>query len=231
MQAGTAEAEAVPTRVRREVLDRRRAILDALVTDAAPSARTDTRRQVVEAAIGLFGRKGFEACTMRDLAGAAGVKAPALYNHFSSKEQVLAEAIEHALGQFFRHVLDPLPDEDPAAWLEGIVRRHTLFQIEQVELALANDLILSWEHRDSHLSAADAQRIRGLQADYLLIVRSLARVRARPRARKERLVVAAFAIIAICDRSNTWYRPSGSLSPDQVAQTNWELVAGVVAAI
>src|SRR5919197_204578 len=75
--------------------------------------RNGTRAKVLEAATRLFARKGFEACTMRDLAGAADIKAPALYNHFASKEQILGEAMRAALGDFLHYVLEPLEGVEP----------------------------------------------------------------------------------------------------------------------
>src|SRR5579875_1608253 len=114
-----------------------------------PQARTETRARVISAAIQLFGQKGYESTSMKDLAAAAGVKAPALYNHFTSKEAVLVEAVEGALETFFVDVLSPLPDEPVDIWLEQIVKRHTLFQIERIDIASASDLVLAGEHRVS----------------------------------------------------------------------------------
>lgn len=71
-----------------------------------------TRARLLSAAVSLFARRGFDACTMRDLAAAVGIKAPAIYNHFSSKEEILGEAVEYALADFFGCVLDQL-ESDP----------------------------------------------------------------------------------------------------------------------
>jgi AcrR family transcriptional regulator len=222
-------AEELSRRVRSVVEESRDFILDALAPVPSPNGRTDTRRQVLEAATGLFGRNGFEACTMRDLASAASVKPPALYNHFGSKEQILAEVMRDALGRFFRTVLEPLADEPSTSWLAGIVQRHTRFQIDELELALAHDMLRSSEHRQSHLPEADADTIRQVESAYYNIVRELLRARTGWRSHK-RLTVTTFAILAICDRTNAWYRPGGSLRSEQVAALNWELVEQMTAA-
>lgn len=49
----------------------------------------ERRRVIVEAAVGLFVRKGFHESTTREIAKAAGLSVGALYEYVSSKEDVL----------------------------------------------------------------------------------------------------------------------------------------------
>ena len=49
-----------------------------------------TRQRIVEAARQLFGAKGFEASTTRDIADAAGIASGTLFNYFATKEEILA---------------------------------------------------------------------------------------------------------------------------------------------
>jgi TetR/AcrR family transcriptional regulator, cholesterol catabolism regulator len=223
----TSRRDQLAPRTRREIAGRSDLILSAVVPVEQNGGRTDTRKRVLESAIGLFGRKGFEACTMKDLAAAAQVKPPALYNHFESKEQILAEATRNALGVFLRSVLGPLEDEPSAGWLESIVRRHTLFHIEQSDLAFANDTILYGDRKISYLPEDDARSIRELEAGYVEIIRELIRARTGMRSRP-RLTATTFAVLAVCDRVSTWYRADGALRPDQLAAINWQLVAGML---
>ncbi|HET6509714.1 MAG TPA: TetR/AcrR family transcriptional regulator [Baekduia sp.] len=215
----------LPARARSQILTARARILEGFGDDLEPvnGLRTDTRRQVVIAAIDLFGRKGFEACTMRDLAAVADIKAPSLYNHFSSKERILAEAVLYAFGRFFHAVLGPLDDEPSGDWLEGIVRRHTLFQVEHPELARTNELILLDEQRIDNLAAEDADRISAMRSHYASILEALIRARTGWRSEK-RLLVASGAVAAICDRFGGNVRPPASLSAEQTASYNWDLV-------
>jgi TetR/AcrR family transcriptional regulator, cholesterol catabolism regulator len=212
------------TLVRSEILDARAEIL-GLFGDLEPvnGLRTDTRRQVVIAAIDLFGRKGFEACTMRDLAAVADIKAPSLYNHFGSKEQILAEAVLYAFGHFFTAVLEPLADEPSGSWLEGIVRRHTIFQVENPALARTNELILLDEQRINNLPSTDADRISAMRSQYSGILHALIRARTGWRS-ENRLLVANGAVVAICDRFGGNVRPPASLSAEQAASYNWDLI-------
>lgn len=64
----------------------------------SPSAETPltkgerTAHRVMDAAELLFARQGYEATTLRQIAAAAGLREPGLYNHFASK-QALYEAV------------------------------------------------------------------------------------------------------------------------------------------
>jgi AcrR family transcriptional regulator len=53
------------------------------------AASEQTRRQLLETALGLFRRKGFEATTMRDVAAQAGISLGAAYYYFPSKESIV----------------------------------------------------------------------------------------------------------------------------------------------
>jgi TetR/AcrR family transcriptional regulator, fatty acid metabolism regulator protein len=58
------------------------------------SAVEDKRRQLLDAAVRVFARKGFHASRVGDIAGEAGVAHGLLYHYFKSKDQVL-EAVFH----------------------------------------------------------------------------------------------------------------------------------------
>jgi TetR/AcrR family tetracycline transcriptional repressor len=65
---------------------------------AAGNWRRDlTREKLVRAGLGLLDREGCDAVTMRRLAGQVGVTPMALYNHFSSKRDLLRAIAEHAI--------------------------------------------------------------------------------------------------------------------------------------
>jgi len=63
----------------------------------APSARlpaAERRRQLLDVSVVLFAEKGFDGTSMSDLAEAAGVTKPVLYQHFRSKRALYAELLE-----------------------------------------------------------------------------------------------------------------------------------------
>jgi AcrR family transcriptional regulator len=56
----------------------------------------ETRARILEAAIGLFQRRGFAAATMREIAAEAGMATGAAYYSFESKDAIVLAFYEHA---------------------------------------------------------------------------------------------------------------------------------------
>jgi AcrR family transcriptional regulator len=56
--------------------------------------RESTRQRILATAADVFYRRGIAAVSMDDIADAAGVSKPTLYNHFRSKEELAAETLE-----------------------------------------------------------------------------------------------------------------------------------------
>jgi AcrR family transcriptional regulator len=48
-----------------------------------------TKQKILNCALNLFCEKGYSETSIRDIASAVGIKAGSLYNHFSSKEEIL----------------------------------------------------------------------------------------------------------------------------------------------
>lgn len=57
------------------------------------ASKTETRRLVLEAARELFAQKGMEECTIREIAGKAGVSPASVVVHYKSKTALLEEAL------------------------------------------------------------------------------------------------------------------------------------------
>src|SRR4051794_5696578 len=58
---------------------------------SAEAPAVDKRRQILDAAIKVFARQGFNACRGSDIADEAGVAYGLVYHYFKSKDQVLNE--------------------------------------------------------------------------------------------------------------------------------------------
>lgn len=180
------------------------------------------RERILAAAIEIAADRGFEACTVKAVATAVGIKAPGLYSHFPSKEAILTEAIARVLTDFSNRVGGPVEQAEPEAVLRETVRRHVLYQIENLRIARVTDLLLNRESTHHFLPKDDYASLLEFQRSYFNLVRD--RVAAfAPAPSGVTTTVAALAIIAMCDRVATWYRPSGPLTADDVAEQHWQL--------
>jgi AcrR family transcriptional regulator len=67
------------------------------VSARLPAARR--RRQLLDVALTVFAERGFHPTSMNDIAEAAGVTKPVLYQHFGSKRELYLELLEDVGGQ------------------------------------------------------------------------------------------------------------------------------------
>ncbi|MCU1345572.1 MAG: putative TetR family transcriptional regulator [Acidimicrobiia bacterium] len=71
---------------------------------AARLSAAERRRQVLQHALGVFAEQGFHSTSMNDVAEAAGVTKPVVYQHFTSK-RVLYRALLVEVGQQLRELI------------------------------------------------------------------------------------------------------------------------------
>ena len=75
------------------------------------NAENTRRDEIILTASKLFKEKGYSAVTMRDLATAMGMKAASLYNHITSKQEIL-KAIIISLAEQFTQEMDLIKTSD-----------------------------------------------------------------------------------------------------------------------
>jgi TetR/AcrR family transcriptional regulator, regulator of cefoperazone and chloramphenicol sensitivity len=78
----------------------------------------ETRLRIIDAAIRLFGRQGFDGASTREIAAEAGVNPPALQYYFSSKEGLYAACAEH-IAQGVVATLEPVMERAERLLREG----------------------------------------------------------------------------------------------------------------
>jgi len=59
-------------------------------------ARADREQQIIEVACRIFAETGFAATSVADVAEAAGISKPLIYNYFGSKDGLYAACVRHA---------------------------------------------------------------------------------------------------------------------------------------
>ncbi len=106
----------------RRARDARTATAAAITADTSP-----TRRELIlESAIRLFRTNGYDATGIDEIGAAAGITGPGVYRHFSSKQEILDEAVIHGISHVLQHADAILEGELPArealdALVAGIV--------------------------------------------------------------------------------------------------------------
>ena len=62
----------------------------------------ETRARIIDAAVVVFGERGYDGASTRDIATAAGVNAPAIQYYFDGKEGVYLACVEHLITLLWR---------------------------------------------------------------------------------------------------------------------------------
>lgn len=103
------------------------------------------RHQILEQAAGLFKTNGFNATTMRQLAEQTGMEAASLYNHISSKEELLQEICFTVANDFNAHLLQLEADDSCASRkMEAIIRFHIHMLLTQYNNVYVSNR--DWKH-------------------------------------------------------------------------------------
>jgi AcrR family transcriptional regulator len=68
------------------------------------------REGILDAAMVVFARKGYQAATMHQIAEEAGYTAPSLYNYFPGKQQIFEALVDRLDAEFIAVFDEPLPD-------------------------------------------------------------------------------------------------------------------------
>lgn len=121
--------------------------------------KNKTKKQLIrEAAARLFRDKGYPATSMRDLADAVQLRASSLYNHISSKEEILKD-ICFGNAQRFLAVMEEVEQMEASATekVMALLRLHIRTATEDLTSVTAfND---EWRHlTEPHLSEFKALR-------------------------------------------------------------------------
>ncbi|MFZ9939688.1 MAG: TetR/AcrR family transcriptional regulator [Bacteroidia bacterium] len=173
-----------------------------------------SKQKIFHAAIRLFRAKGFSATSMRDLAAACGMEASSIYNHYSSKEEVLQNILFERATEFFAQ-LDPILRMDlPAPMLLRMaVDRHVRVVTSDVDASMV--FVQEWRHlTEPHLGHFIS--LRHQYRDYFIEIlqKGIRTGSFRPINEK----FAAVGLLSTLNALHEWYRPDGPLSISEIAR-------------
>jgi AcrR family transcriptional regulator len=92
----------------------------------------DRDRQILDAAAALFYEKGFHGVGVDEIGERVGISGPALYRHFSGKDEILATLFNEAMDELISATAAVF--DDPQRDLERLIRHHVEFSISHRHL-------------------------------------------------------------------------------------------------
>ncbi|SKB06401.1 TetR/AcrR family transcriptional regulator [Aeromicrobium choanae] len=182
------------------------------------------RDRVMREASVLFRQKGAAGTTIAEIARQSGVTAPALYWHFSSKDELLRELLDETWRGFNETLADALRwDLAPAERLRALVVAHTRWRLAEVEMPSGLAFVQLVESLPPEMSADLRAGLREYVAQISAILES---GRRSGEMQFEDLRTTTRAVLNICLHSAR----SGEHPPEKIAQLNGDLVLAMVGA-
>ena len=168
---------------------------------------------VLRAAIDLFNRKGYDATSIGDVADELGVTKSAVYHHVPSKEHLLSEALDEALGEL-EAAVSRAAAADGSAYerLRGVVRRSVEVLVDHQPAVT----LLLRVHGNSEIEKAALKRRRRIDTRLASLVgrRPPRRARCEPTSTP---TWSAGSLFGMVNSLVEWYRPSGPVDVEQLA--------------
>jgi AcrR family transcriptional regulator len=186
--------------------------------------RAERERQLVDVAQEVFAERGFREASMDEIAIRAGVTKPILYDHFGSKDGLVAACIRRAGAQLLASITAAVQSARGPA---EVLRAGFAGFFEFIESHGQAWFTLMGENAVVGEAAAALEAIRRDQAAY--VARTLAED--FPSARPQEVAVFAEAIIGACERIALWRREAPAVSVDEAATALMTLVWGGLAGI
>jgi len=179
-----------------------------------------TLEAIRKAGLRLIFEHGYEAMSLRQLAAEVGIQPGSLYNHISTKQDLLFDLVQEHMKELLRQLDLALEGKDqPVDRLRAFVAFHVTYHMTRKrEVFIANSELRSLEpkHYETVVALRNAyeQRLSDILAegaadDVFEVVD---------------VQVATFAIIALLTGLCTWYRPGGRLTREAIIAAHEKLV-------
>ncbi len=180
----------------------------------AGSSGAKTLKAIRKAAIRQIHDRGYEAMNLRQLAADVGIQAGSLYNHIRNKQDLLYEIMRTVMQDLHDGLNVALADsDDPQTQLKAFIDYHIRFNNKRRKEVFISNM----EMRS--LSRENYKAIVAMRTQYEDRLRQiLADGKAQDCWTFEDLDVSAYALLAMLTGIVTWFRASGRLSIEELAE-------------
>jgi AcrR family transcriptional regulator len=190
-------------------MSRRPKSADAMQQDGL--VRPDNRRTLLlDEAARLFGARGYDSTSMRDIATAVGMLPGSLYYHFPSKEDLLVAVYTIGMEQMRDAVLAAIAGEtDPWDRLEAAAAAHLGTLLDKSGYAAA--VVADWPSPASSVRAELVRQRDRYEETFRDLVADL------PLGPRQDRQFLRLALLGALNWTLAWYRPDGD-GPEAIAR-------------
>lgn len=181
----------------------------------------NTRELLLKSAINLFSQKGYANTSIREIGAKIGISSSIIYHYFKNKEELLFEITRSStedLVQSLRETEERI--SDPVECLREMLTEQTvIFSLKR--------------KKEGKILAIDSYQLRGKRGDsirkmqreiYDIYTGKIKEIEEKGLLKKVDLTVLTFSIFGIINSFHNWYKDSGRLSKEEVAENMEKLL-------
>lgn len=199
------------------------------------SATSDpTRLLILEQAAKMFRSFGYENTSLAMIAEAINLTAPAIYRHFPSKYELFASSVTKLQIGFDERMeqVSHQPGDTASDKIKALTTAHALHQLQRaIPEGIGSNSVFTIGQLAVHLQEPDKSTVLGLQRKHLVRVRDiLAEGVQSGEFEVSDLTAVAFSLIALPEHLVLWFKPTGAMTEDEVAELLADLALRMVIA-
>jgi AcrR family transcriptional regulator len=172
----------------------------------------DKAQEIYLAAAQIFFTKGYNACSLNDIADALKITKAGLYYYVESKQSLLFDIINLGLDSVDREVLEPARDiGDAEERLRFIIFNHARL------CAGGNHAVIIISHEINELNFYQREAVLARRRDYFEFIRNtLVELRKEEKLKDIDLTTATFTILGMIIWLARWFSPNGKMPVEKV---------------
>jgi AcrR family transcriptional regulator len=179
---------------------------------------------ILSSALDAFHQKGYHGTSVREIASRTGMTVPALYYHHANKEAMLYSLLDKSVNQAIARSVDALADagSDPAQKFFNLVECQIICLARNVKIAAMDAEIRSLSKTNRRAYADRRHVIEDMLVDA---------IREAAQARLFEVTdpaITARALLGMIQAIALWYKPTGSLSVQDLVDRYLDIAAHAV---
>ncbi len=172
------------------------------------------KETIKRVSIDLFFKKGYFATSISEIARGSGIQKASIYYHYTSKEEILFSILQSTMDDLTFYLKSSLAGiDDVEERMRAAVESHVRFHLErQKENFIANSELRG-------LTPAHYREIVTRRDEYERIFQEIISDGSKGGVFADVDVkILSYAILTLCTAGATWYKPTGRLTIDEIAQ-------------
>jgi AcrR family transcriptional regulator len=184
------------------------------MTNVVQSKSQDRKAEILDAALTLFVKKGFNRTSIQDIADSAGITKGGLYHYLKTKEEILFLLHERFISKGFSKL--KLIEEESLSTVEKLVK---LLKAHLEIIREYKDDITIFYKEYNNLSPENYKIVLNKRDDYeSIFINVLEEGRINGVFNVESSRIASFFILGASNFMYHWYNPNGEKSLDELAR-------------